>query len=365
MSGVPVRCVVLLAALTVAGCGRPGKPPAIQWQRTVGLEPNYGSSVQQTSDGGYIVAGVSATDTFPAALLFPDILLVKLDSLGNTEWERSYGGPDLDRAYAVKQTPDGGYVFAGRMDDRLESSRAAVVKLDSLGNVQWADSGPALPSADDVALTADGGYIAVGGAMFDSAYLRKLDALGNLEWHVALPEAFFHEPWGGAPLRVHQTSDRGYITSYTSVHKVDSLGNLQWSRRHNRVEVLFCTRLAVDGGYIATGITRDPRWREFEYRLVLLKMDAEGREVWRRSYRDGSLTSGEFIQQLPDGGYFLVGNSDRGPWLARTDERGRALWAGNLPGLDSLSADMGASTRDGGYIVTLGSTLVKLAPEGK
>ena len=79
----------------------PGKPPAVEWQRTVGDEPNYGSSVQQTRDGGYIVTGVSATDTFPLSLFSPDILVVKLDSLGTTEWERSYGGPDLDFADAV------------------------------------------------------------------------------------------------------------------------------------------------------------------------------------------------------------------------------------------------------------------------
>ena len=366
---------VLTALVVLAATGCAANPPAIQWQRTFGDSYNYGSCVQQTSDGGFIVTGVSSPDTlapgYPAGIppaMLPDMYLLKTDSLGNTVWEKVFAGPGADRASAVRPTTDGGYVLAGRVDTIpgwVGTRTALVMKLDSLGNVVWVDSAPAPSSASGVELTADGGYISVGGVVFDSVHLRKLDSQGNLEWHVKLPEIGY--PGGnyrGSPQTVQQTSDGGYITSYEFIFKTDSLGNVQWSRRHSDVTVLFSIRQTTDGGYIATGIAPNPQKPEHEYNLVLLKMDAQGNKVWKRIFRGSEASSGRCVRQTADGGYFVTGMSD-GVYLVRTDSLGNELWAGGLPGIESYMAECGEPTADGGYVVGVGYVLVKLAPEGQ
>ncbi|MFZ8825541.1 MAG: hypothetical protein ACO2OT_01700, partial [Candidatus Caldipriscus sp.] len=82
----------------------------IQWAKTYGgTSHDWASSVQQTSDGGYIVAGY--TGSFGAG--WEDIFLIKTDANGNIQWAKTYGGTSIDGAYFVQQTSDGGYIMAG------------------------------------------------------------------------------------------------------------------------------------------------------------------------------------------------------------------------------------------------------------
>ncbi len=127
----------------------------------VGKVNDYAHSIQQTSDGGYIVAGY--TESFGAGDF--DAWVIKLDAKGNVQWQKTYGGKDDDEAYSIQQTSDGGYIVAGYTYPLCASDWDAwVIKLDARGNVQWQKTygGKDDDEAYSIQQTSDGGYIVAG-----------------------------------------------------------------------------------------------------------------------------------------------------------------------------------------------------------
>jgi hypothetical protein len=87
--------------------------PAVQWQKTFGGESyDSGNSVQQTSDGGYIIAGYTYPLPYGASTT-ADVYLIKTDPDGNEVWQKTFGGNGEDWGWSVQQTSDGGYIIAG------------------------------------------------------------------------------------------------------------------------------------------------------------------------------------------------------------------------------------------------------------
>ena len=144
------------------------------WQKTYGgMSDDYTSSIQQTADGGYVVAG----------RIYGDSLVIKLDTNGNVTWQKGYGGIDSDAARFIQQITGGGYILAGD----TESFGAGgydnwVLKLDSNGNVIWQKTYGG--SYDDFAFaireTLDGGFILTGSYYFTDAWVLKLDGNGEI-----------------------------------------------------------------------------------------------------------------------------------------------------------------------------------------
>jgi len=154
------------------------------------LQYSYAEDVQQTSDGGYVVGADSCSSTFCYVAL-----VVKLDSNSNLQWQRQYQFPGLStQLYALRQTSEGGFVWAGDVQDFNGCSECAlVVKLDSNGNVQWQHSYSGLneAQANSIVQTADGGYVVAGYTSPSQstypppavqAWIEKLDSSGNLQW---------------------------------------------------------------------------------------------------------------------------------------------------------------------------------------
>ncbi|MDE2180364.1 MAG: hypothetical protein KGJ40_05895, partial [candidate division NC10 bacterium] len=188
---------------------------AVQWQKTYGgVGYDEATSIQQTTDGGYIVAGY--TNSFGAG--YQDAWVLKLDSTGTVVWQQTYGGTDYDYATSIQQTTDGGYIVAGRtrsfggagFDD------AWILKLNSTGTVEWQKTygGTGGDEATSIQQTTDGGYIVAGSTSFGAgnadAWVLKLDAVGAVQWQ---------RTYGGAAndyaTSIHQTADGGYIVSGT------------------------------------------------------------------------------------------------------------------------------------------------------
>ncbi len=139
------------------------------WNRTYGgAYTDYANSVIQTSDGGYAMAGF--TNSWGAGSR--DFWLVKTDSAGNMQWNKTYGGTDRDEAYSVVQTYDYGYAVAGFTRSFGVGCDFWLVKTDSSGNALWNKTygGPSVDGANAIVHTSlDGGYaIATSGLYWDT-----------------------------------------------------------------------------------------------------------------------------------------------------------------------------------------------------
>jgi hypothetical protein len=125
-----------------------------QWAKTYGgILSDSASSIQQTTDGGYIVVG--GTMSFGTGSF--DVWVLKLDNSGSVQWQKAYGGTSQDFAQSVQQTKDGGYIVAG---ETVSFAGAWVLKLDSLGDIQWQKTYGGTYTKS-VQQTTDGGYILV------------------------------------------------------------------------------------------------------------------------------------------------------------------------------------------------------------
>jgi hypothetical protein len=127
-----------------------------QWNQTYGdpLMGSVGYSLVQTSDGGYAMGGSMNTPS--------DFFLVKTDSNGTVQWSKTYGGKSEDIARSLVQTVDGGYLLAGYTESQGAGTQDVwLVKTDSLGNVQWDQTygGANTDVANSLTLAKDGGYV--------------------------------------------------------------------------------------------------------------------------------------------------------------------------------------------------------------
>lgn len=251
------------------------------WTRTYGDIGNDGViSVQQTADGGYI--GTGWTTSFGSGGY--DVYLIRTDSRGDSLWTRTYGGSQDDFSYSVQQTEDGGYVIAGQTDSfGAGDDDMYLLKTDASGDTLWSRTFSQGEWAYSVQQTTDGGYIVAGWTDYflpdsSDAYLVKTDASGDTLWT---------HKYGGTgndgSISVQQTTDGGYIltgwtTSYgtggydITLIKTDGDGDSLWARTYGGPgdDTSVSVQQLSDGGYILTGWTTSFGAGSFDFYLLRL-----------------------------------------------------------------------------------------------
>ncbi len=290
------------------------------WTHTYGdTVGDVGWSVTQTVDGGYIITGW--TESFGAGDF--DVYLIKADVSGDTVWTRTYGGTDEDCGYSVAQTLDGGYIIAGHTSSFGAGNRDAwLIKTDALGDTLWTRTfgGTGWDEGYSVAQTTDNGYIIAGltwsfGTGEGDAWLIKTDASGDTVWTRT------YGGWdnGGDGRSVLQTADGGYVIAGTILSrggvsevwliKTDAWGDTVWTRTHGGLyrDEGWSVAQTTDGGYVITGYTRS--FGAGGADVWLIKTDASGDTMWTRTYGGINEDYGHSVQQTADGGYAIAGHT--------------------------------------------------------
>jgi hypothetical protein len=302
------------------------------WTKTYGGDGDeYGYSLKKTDDGGFILAG--KTNSFVAGGF--DFYVIRINSIGDTLWTRTFGGINNDICWSIDTTEDGGFVLAGEKNAFPLSSDVWVIKTDSMGLIVWekifGTSNPdyvfSISSANNGNLSL-AGYFYVG---FNSggfnAWLFEINAFGDSLWS--------HFYGGDYTERFYShtiTSDQGYICvgyllpslgDYPDLYlvKTDSLGNEQWSQTldyDNDGDIGYSVQQTTDGGYIITG---EARPFDGVPEAWIVRTDSIGNILWDKLFpffpdvsfnnpTDGT-HGGNSVKQTSGGGYIIAGYSDK------------------------------------------------------
>ena len=350
-----------------------------QWAKSYGggnLDIAY--SVKQTSDGGFILVGNSMS--FGANPYLYDIWVVKLDANGDLEWQKAIGGEKMDKAFSIQQTSDGGYVIGGYTESFGAGSYDLwIIKLRSNGDIEWqktygGQDCECMDEGDSIQQTADGGYVVAGttcsfGDEYGDFWVLKLNAQGDIEWQKA-----YNGGYVDRASVIRQTSDGGYILAGKGefwdqggykydlwVLKLNAQGDIEWQKIFGMPGAdakEISVQQAALGGYIVVGNVEYNGTGNRDF--LVLKLSASGDIEWQKvSGDEGHDESGDAVIETTDGGYVVAGSLVSSSPMAggstllllmKLDSRGNVVWQKTYGEREEFANAL-QQTSDGGYVV--------------
>ena len=306
----------------------------IEWQKTFGgSNDEIARAIIETSDKGYAIIGYTNSidgDITDKTVTENDFWLLKLDSNGIIEWQKTYGGSGDDQGRAIIQTSDGGYAITGpsKSADGDGSNNEGqhdhwIVKLDAQGNIQWEKSHgfSGHDHSRSILQTNDGGY-------FIGGYL-DVTASGGLGNETITTKHGVGEFWA---------------------QKLDANGNLEWRRYFGGTnnDRIFKVLQAHDGNYLLIGSSEsedfDINNGNGSYDVWVVKIDTKGIMLWEKSFGGSGIDSGHAAVKTNDGNYLIAGaaistdgdisnsNGNSDAWVIKINDSGELLWEKSFGG---------------------------------
>jgi len=335
----------------------------IEWEETIG---GTGSDllydIQQTADGGYILGGesmsqISGDKTENRIGGEPDYWIVKIDPVGNIEWDNTIGGTGDEGFSSLDQTSDGGYIIGGTSHSAISGDKTEgligdndywIVKLNSAGVVEWDETIGGLwdDILTSVEQTADGGYMIGGYSESDASGDKSENSIGTDD---------LYDYW---------------------IVKTDNLGNVEWENTlgGKKYDFLNVVKQTPDGGYIAGGYSEsqisadksENRIGDYDYWII--KLNSSGTKVWDNTIGGSDYDNLKTLDLCSDGGFILGGTSlsnisgdktenrvgypavNRDYWILKLDINGIIEWDNTIGGTGNDETTTIISTADGGYV---------------
>jgi hypothetical protein len=365
------------------GSGKGSDDVTIFWRYFGGI--GSGNAIQETSDGGFIIAGNQGSDF---DFVTQDLYLAKADSQGNEEWSKTFGASQGQTANDVKQAADGGYIAVGYTDSG-SSRDVYVVKTSADGKEEWSqsydvedghDEGHALHEiSDGYAVVGSGTHEAAPGVVQEDVWFFKIDSDGN---KIPGSDRFYatSTPGWHRGYSMQMTRDDGFIIAGRGepnavfMIKTSADGTEQWSYTYGTgVAYSVCQAEVPDNGFILAGGTTPFEGSDTD--LLIIKVNTNGNVEWRKIFGGGDMDVGREVAVTSDGGYIVAGSTEsfsqgNEPWqredvyLIKLDANGSPVWQ-NVKGMSPDNSELGnavQATSDGGYIIAGGSqTQVMLA----
>jgi hypothetical protein len=315
---------------------------------------DWGESIKQTSDGGYIITGWAyhtGADT-------GDVGLLKIDINGNVEWNKTYGGKWEHNALDVITTSDGGFLITGYYGYGSAGPIAVwLIKTDDNGDLIWEKkySGENDHEFGMRVLELDNGYLVMAETFFDHhMWMIKTDYDGNILWDRYIDEDYFDrckslfKTSNGDIILVGEHG----IDEEMLLIKIDTYGNILWRRTYEQINSCNGDDIFedIDGGYVIVG--------EISGNIRILKVNIDGDINWIKSYDLGGYDNVRFGSMDVDNGFILCGNiwkpeTGNNGFILKTDNNGIRLWQKktDTTGSDSLGFNEIIASNDDTYVV--------------
>ncbi len=322
----------------------------------------WGFSIDQTYDGGSIIAGftIEPINNY-------QIAIIKINSLGDTTWVRRTGGPYYDYAYCILQSSDSNYVVSGYTTD-ASLGHIYFSKIDRNGDLLWQKKYSGSSNSNRTSFIERGNnfYIATSNAQLN---LLKTDTDGNLIWakkYLAVPPA-------DATISLKNTSDGlligtlttiGFSATFTAL-KLDTAGNVVWCKRYYmQNEYFYDMESTLDDGFILAGSSSS---FSINNTGCLVRCDASGNILWSRKYEPNTDHFGDLnrsfysVTNSHDEGFIITGGQRDHPpldgFILKTNSLGQAQWSRSYGGINDDESFFDAQETTDGKIIAVGNSL--------
>lgn len=334
-----------------------GQAPVIEWQKCYGGSGNdRPGSIVQLMNGDFVVCGITDSNDGDVSGLhgLSDYWITRLDQIGNIVWQKCYGGSFQDFAISVVETYDYGLIVCGQaasFDGNVTGNHsipprydAWVLKLDSSGNLQWQKcyGGSDDETGYNIIQTSDSGYAVAGWTTSNDGdvsgnhstdtadvWLIKLDSVGTLQWQRCYggtnedkAYSIIQTPDGGFALTGYTLSNNGDVSgNHDSTSddiwllKVDNSGSIEWQKciggtAHEAGQQIIQT---TDNDFLIVGVTTssngDVNGNHGMFDFWLVNLDSTGNLISQRCYGGTNIDEGYSIAKNNSGGYVLGGSS--------------------------------------------------------